>query len=746
MNVSPTELPWLKRFFASPNQLRWEDLEEGRAAPQSVQSVMPWLSFLHASPPSQPVVLPVFDAYGPKCWYGVASNDQAALEMAQEVQAFVGPTYSDFTGRFYDLSPDDPIEVALRDRFGRSVIRLAPIKGSDANEIQRQLLIYQRLLARRPGCTTRGQRPFGRIRGDFDRALLSGNTVGAQQFLQELLRSGRVTADQSRFLEIRYLAGLGRLEELARNQSLISSVVDLQLPPQTLADVVRALYETHVAPIEFSGNIDAITKAFRDNVERRFGPLFRERKGVVSPEVLRAFLLHELNADEPNQARCEALLRVYPKDAHGRSLAEQFLERLGPRRLTHDALAQAKQAIAHEDYGAAFEFAMSALPNPWAYRALVRCAVELQSSDVTQRVLDRLRAASSEVLESFTNKDKQRLEQLEGGAGRRRQSPSNWIDWAVSVNSDPDVAQVSPLLESAVVTWSDEEFLKDSKSAEELARQIGNAKGRSEEVFREALPYLIQFFVDRPARPQRLYLPIYVALVRLLAWADSVSADELRLASSAAEAVLAVGPNKEAYEECIEALIELLEHNKVATNVDWALDTSELIVRYTSPLPEIRLRFFMQTIGLIGAVGHRVSSAQRTALELLAQDYSSPDLLSHLPRSKHEEEGETLSGRDFAGLIALYSLSEGSVKRASEVLRKHLPSARVEINSDTTATDRLRALAKRADIFAFAWKKSTHPAFYCAKDARGERDILHAPGGGAASLVKSVMDHLQSQS
>jgi hypothetical protein len=97
-------------------------------------------------------------------------------------------------------------------------------------------------------------------------------------------------------------------------------------------------------------------------------------------------------------------------------------------------------------------------------------------------------------------------------------------------------------------------------------------------------------------------------------------------------------------------------------------------------------------------------------------------------------------------VIGLYSLSEGSVKRASEVLHRLLPSARVETNSDITATDRLRALAKRADIFAFAWRKSTHPAFYCAKEARGERGLLQVPGGGAASLVRSVMEQLQPPS
>jgi hypothetical protein len=578
------------------------------------------------------------------------------------------------------------------------------------------------------------------MRGDFDRALLSGNAEGARQYLQEMLRSGRVTAEQARYLEIRFLAGLGNLEELARNHPLISSVMELPLPPQTLADVVHALYSIHISPLEPVGDVGAISTAFRDNIGRHYGPLFRERKGVSAPDVLRAFLLYELNAEQPDISRCEALLEAYPESSPGRDLAETFLRHLRPERVSHDALAQAKQAIADEDYESALALATEALPDPWAYRALLRCATELQSDEVTRRVLETLAVANADVVGSFGAKDKQRLERLKDEARRPSRVIDNWVDWATSVNEDPDSIPIAPLLEKAVVTWTDEEFLHDGKRPAELARQIGNAKGRSEEVFREAFPFLVQFFVDRPENPVRMYGPIYLALIRLVALSDGASPDELRLASSIAEAFLTVGPAKQVYEECVEALLELLEGNKAVINVDWALDTSELLACYPSPSPEFRLRFFMQTADLVAAMGHRMSGGQRNLLALLAQDYSSPGLLERLPPVKSEERE---IGKEFSGLVGLYSLSENSAKRASEVLRTLLPGARIEINSDTTATDRLKKLAKRADIFVFAWKKSTHPAFYCVKDARVGQELLLSPGGGAASLVRSVVDSLQ---
>jgi hypothetical protein len=681
---------------------------------------------------------------GPVRWYGVANSDQAALEMAQEIQAFVGPSYSDFSGQFCSLSTNDPIESALEKRFGNSVIRFEPSSRDDVAEIQKQLSLYQRLLARRPAVVERGQRPFGRIRGDFDRALLSRNASDARRYLEEMRRSGRLTAEQSRFLEIRYLAGLGQLDQLARDHALIASIMELSLPAQTLTDVIHALYSTYVIPFEPAADMDAIAKVFKDSIWRPFGPLFRERKGVVIPEVLRAFLLYELCNPEPSLARIETMLHSYPQAAPGRALAEKFFQYLKPPQASRNVVAEVKQAIADEEYELAYGLAKQVIPDPWAYKALLRCAAELQSSDVIRDVLKLVTDAGRELLASLTQKDKQRLEQLKHAMTKPSRMINGWVDWARAVNDNPDSTPVASLLEKGLVTWSDEDFFRDGKQAVELARQIGNAKGPAEEVFREAFPYLVQFFVERPEKPLRNYAPIYLALVRLLAWADVASPDELRLGTSIMEALLGSGPNSEVYDEALDALLELLQRNGAPVNTDWAIDTSELLVRYPSPSPELRLRFFMQTVGLVKTLGQRVSVAQRTVLEFLAQDYSSPELVAQLPTPRDDEHARDADWGRFSGLIGLYSLSESSARRAVETLRTLLPSAKIELNADTAATERLRALAKHADIFVFAWKKSTHPAFHCVKDARQGRDLLMPAGGGAASLVRTVTEHLQS--
>ena len=71
------------------------------------------------------------------------------------------------------------------------------------------------------------------------------------------------------------------------------------------------------------------------------------------------------------------------------------------------------------------------------------------------------------------------------------------------------------------------------------------------------------------------------------------------------------------------------------------------------------------------------------------------------------------------------------------------PPCAVEVNSDTVCTSSLTNLARTADIFVFAWRSSSHQAFFCVKDALGGRDPVYAAGKGTASLVKAVRDAIR---
>lgn len=738
---------WLARFFSGRNELTWNQIVSGEGPPEWIRQVEPWLKLLSSSGTAVPIVLPVFVGDGAVTWYGVCNDEHTLARMSADIDSLIGPSYSDFRGQASNLRDDDEIESALRERFGRCVVRISPTTEDDRHKIADLLLLYQGVLSRRPVTPDRTQRPFGQIRSDFDRALLAGNEEGATKLLAELVQSGRISAEQRKCLEIRLLAGLGRWEELARNHALIASVMDLSLPPQTIADVAEALYENHVRPLEEDSDPKALIASFKQNVAARYGPLFQERKGIRRPIVLRAFLLFELTQTELNVGKCQAILDAHASDGIGLSLARRWLESCSQTKIhaKPDAREYVRQAIADEDYEDAINFALEAIPAQWAYSALLRCAIEVNASHVRERVLTVVDEASASTHDKLTSKDRSRLETLRAvGKGELGlETDADWISWARWVAGGRYEHSPISVLESAVLKWSVESYAQKPDHCLELARLVGNASGPAEQVFRDAFPALVGFFVEQPASPVRGFAPLYGTLLRVLAWSGAISPDELELASSLVRALLTVGPSADAYKECVEDLCEIATSNSSPVHLDWALNTAEMLAIYPAQDKELRLRFFLAGVGMARANEHRITATQRAVIELLAKDYECLDLLDSFPMLPLAEESGAV-GTKFAGLIGIYTLMEPAGQRARQLLQRLLPKATIEWNGDSVATDRLKHLASNADVFVFAWKSSKHQAYYCVKAARPGKSLIMPPGKGMASIVKSTLDYLNS--
>lgn len=749
----PRDSSWLESFFSGRNALKWEAVAGRTAPPAWLESVLPWIAAFVGSEGWSPIVLPVFGPDGPCEWYGMASNEAGANVLAQELTAFIGPSFSDFRGQPLRPNLDDGIEKALVERFGCFVFRLEPISAEACSNITDALKLYLGLLRRRPDIPDRTQRPFGKVRAEFDRALLAGNEPDALRLREELVSSGRIDAEQQKYLDIRMLAGLGRQYQLAHDYPLIKSVLGLSLPAQTIADLVGALYLTYIAEIEDSGDDDAILDAFRREIADNFGPLFLERKGVRHPSVLKAFMLYELAQAEPNRERCQAILSVYPED-EGRVLVERWAERFASNASPRtDFFEFARQALADEDYGVALQLAFDAFPDPWTYGAMLRCAVELQDAEVALRVLAAVDEAPEAERLKWTKRDLARLQELRietcGNTGEPDGPPiqtnrpdADWLSWVCYVESGIYDRPPLQILEDALPRWCVEDYASDPAVCRELAERIGNAGGAAEQIFRDALAPLIEFFVDRPSRPIRGFGPLYAMMIRIVAWNGMVSVNELELASDVAQALVGLAPSGDDYAEAIDAYAEIVAANSAPGNVDWALNAAEMLALHASPDSESRLRFFMAVVDMVRACAHRLTPVQYEILSLLAKDYGCSSLLDAFPTEESDDD-ELAPRADFAGLIGIYTLTEPAGQRARQFLLKLLPQARVEVNADHVATDKLKSLAANADIFVFAWKSSKHQAYFSAKDARGSRKTLLPIGKGSASILDCVLGELE---
>lgn len=748
--LHPDDVHWLSRFFSGRNALKWDALTARSAPSIWLEQVLPWINTFAGSGGKSPCVLPVFGPDGPVQWYAMVCDESGAKKLSQEMMAFIGPSFSDFHEEFFTFNMEDEIDKALHERFGRFVFRLVPISPEDPSKIADALQTYQNLLRRRPNVPDRTQRPFGKVRAEFDRALLAGNETDATRLRNELVGSGRVDAEQEKYLDIRMLAGLGRQFQLAHDYPLLKSVLGLSLPAQTIADLVGALYSTYISSIEDSGDDDKVLEVFRSEIANNFGPLFQERKGVRHPQVLKAFLLYELVQVEPNRDRCQAIVSVYPEGS-GLSLVKRWADRLSTPTVRHkiDLFESTRQALADEDYDLALQFALEAFPDSWTFGTLLRCAVEMDDSEVAFTVIAKVSAAPDSERLKWTKRDLARIQQLQEKINRENGEPdaksirpdSDWLSWVTYVESGLNDRPPLQILEEALPRWSVEGYASNPNSCRELADRIGNAGADAELVFRDAFAYLVEFFVDRPDQTNRAFAPIYSMLIRIVAWNGVVTANELELASTVLQALVSLAPTKSDYIEAVDAFTEIVSANSAPGNLDWALNVSEMLAQQASPDKESRLRLFMAVFDMARSCSHRLRPVQFSILTLLAKDYECAGLLETFP----VDEGSSLdlSPRiDFTGLVGIYTLTEQAGQRAGQFLRKMFPQARVELNADHVSTDKLKQLAANADIFVFAWKSSKHQAYFAAKEARGSKRMLLPLGKGSASILDCVLGEI----
>lgn len=89
-------------------------------------------------------------------------------------------------------------------------------------------------------------------------------------------------------------------------------------------------------------------------------------------------------------------------------------------------------------------------------------------------------------------------------------------------------------------------------------------------------------------------------------------------------------------------------------------------------------------------------------------------------------------------VVALYSLMEQAADRAAGILRRRHPGLEVLILSDHVASDRLRSIARSADLLVVVDRAAKHAATEALKAARGSGLTRYAAGKGATSLVEAT--------
>lgn len=734
----------LDTWFSGTNQARaLPQLCLTPVARDAVEAILPSLEAFRRDDRSWPVLLPVVTNEA-VTWYGCTYEASQARELQSLLTAWIGPSWSDFSGRYAELNVSEPGESLLQARFGSYVFRLNVLRAGDVGSVTQRLSALCGMLRRRPLHSGPDLRTAAQLRADLDRALLANDAVRAQEVAETLRRSGRLSAENVRFLDVRVLAGLGKWEELYELHDLLH-LCELRLPPETFADIVEAVYRRHLAEFERAGDIDSAIEIARTGSFRRFASLFRTRRHGTRPAVLKAFLVWELAGDAPTAEATRELLgaiAVSDIEVRFRRAIESVLGRLESGR----TLAAAERAFDEGRFDQAFLGYLGLSPSLQGIKGLLACVREIGTPQAGRQALDYVERAPPglrrEVEERWTfllSRARKYAAQPEAAA------PESWGGWLQWVSSGGDREAALAAAREGARSWSVRELTADRAEIQKFTTALTDWALTDPAFLEGVYPSLHEAFIVRGDTHGELR-PLYSTMLSIIRIRPDVAASELGLAKDVIAMCLACNPPPSAYREILGEIKGLYDSVKSYQSLDWAIDVCDLLSAAACPDAESRRVLIAEVFATAEQYRLRLTPVQTRLLQSIGSELGLT--LSDLPITYVPDDGGVAAvEQEVVAKVAIYSLDPHAPSRARTEIQAQFPAVTVELNDDAVCTERLQQLARTADVFAFAWKSSTHQAFYCVKDHQGPKMRLCLPSGaGSSSLVRVIYDALTALS
>ncbi|MDA1018432.1 MAG: protein DpdD, partial [Planctomycetota bacterium] len=594
-DFSADQLDFLSRFFGPGNKLRWDAFWDGSMSEQTRQKLSPFIDDLRQ--PDTATLLPHVGESSPALttWYGLAGDARQARALKEQLMAFVGPTWTDFTGQQATLDDRDPIEAAVKQYFAPHVFRLRVLQPEDRQGVHQQFERLRDLRDRHPDRTSQPVRPVGRILRDLEMAILVRNETTARECLDALRLRGRLSAHNLAFLNVRILAAFERWSVL-RTLPTYRPLFDNRRPARVTEALIQCVYDEHFAKFEYEGNLADCIAKFIDK-ESSFGTLFRTRGPLNDPVVVKAWLLRAVSRADHDQA--QSLLNEIPGDHPDRRWAEAlagYLKRVAPEPVSAEhapvepvatpsqlAIDQARQALASDNFDAAFELLLQCEPTVDVIRQLIICADEINTLTATRQALAVIEAASADVREQALSRRAiarawEHLTELvtdDQTPSECIELPDSWLAWLHLLNTTGPWPNAVEIAQQGCLEWPINPLRSNPSLIEQIADQlIASRSPDATAIVRTILPDLLRCFLPED-EALREFKPIYMSLIYLLALDDAISGDDLTALETLAEAVLESAPSTSGptgsneYVDLLESIETAWQQVRAFRHLDW---------------------------------------------------------------------------------------------------------------------------------------------------------------------------------
>ena len=740
-------------FFGPGNRLRWEAIHAGSLPAEVQQRLGTFVEDLEQG--REILALPrVREEGGEVLWYVLCSSPRTARIARDEVQAFLGPIYSNFEGRPSQLDRNDPVEAAVLAKYQNNAFRVE-VPDRNLFEIARERLgLLMRLEKERPPRHGTRTRAAGRVLRDFEYALLTNQEAAATACIEELRSAGQLSAANLLFLEVRRLAAGHHWDAILALPAL-QELLTVAKARRVTEALIRAVYSIHLKEFEENGGAEAALDRFRSEVWPRFRNLYQTRASLVGFEVDASFLMAAACAPGSQEIGRE-VLGGYAPDSPARAYLAKLLDliRRPPSVPQIDPVASAREAYAEGDIDRAYELAIRLPPSFDRTALLLRCAHDMTTLASAQTALEsteslsapeRARLDQTLLLSRIRNSLTALSAATETAIAQRaaEQIPSSWPAWLKRLRAPEPWKSAVFVAETGAREWTMETFLKDANVITETADLLLDDRPPwGQEALRDALPYFVEFCMS--AGVDARLKPVFESLFVAIAVDPQVSLPQTGALIRIAQARLELGVSKDEYGDILGQVSSALQATESPSVADLALEALEMLVNAACPDVDQRRQFAIQVVAIFQRWYKRVDRAQLALLKTLAEELemaeATGDLAKEISGSQAASEWAQLEGKR----IAMYSLQESALQRASLVIGELCPGIRIDTFSDHVGgSAALKKASTSADIFIIATGAAKHAATTFIEDHR-PKDLkpLYARGQGSASLLSALRDQL----
>ncbi len=755
MEFTSHQIGFLSRFFGPGNTLRWDAFVNGSLQNTARELLEPLIDDLRRE--DAPVILPrVTETVPPRIiWYGMARNARQSRAFREQLLAFVGPTYTDFSGQHAVLDLDDPVESAVHAWFAPHVFRLEVINSSDREQVRNKIFLMRSMQDRRIDRTTTLVRPVGRLLRDLEMALVVRDEDAAWRCLDDIRARGRLSAQNLAFLKVRILAAFRRWQEIV-NLPEFQSIVTIRRPLRITQTLVHAVYRVHFAQFEEQADVDTCVARFRE-LEPTFGTLFRARGPLNDPLTLKAFLLRAVSADAPRYETIDEICQEFPESHPDRAWAEALATSVqAPVEVpeTRSPIAQARNACEAGEFDRAFELLLQCEPTVEVVRQILVCSAEIDSLSAIKRTAAYVDDCPPGLLDSaLSMKIYRRIWDgfQESLAPNKpviavEHVPTNWLDWLERLCSADEFPGAIEIIRRGVIEWSIDDLLASPKQIARIADLLGTARSpTADAILRDAIPTMVEAFCPEGQSFQQ-FKPIYLNLALILALDSAIGANDLTalalLAEASLEAGLQVSQQTNEYQELVEIIETTWSQVASIRHLDWGLAMLDVLIAFNVGQRAAIDPFFNQIVSGLRQWLRRVRPDQWDYAEQLASDLNQSTVVTELRPGDEPAAIAPALGQELPGkTIAIYTLTERIGHRAAQLLKNRFPSLQIQLIHDKVASDRLKQLARTADIFVVNTWDAKHAATGAIKAVRPDDKVTLIPQSkSAGSIVREVYE------